>query len=108
MNRALPSAGEIWIHFKEKQYRIITLAEDAKTGESYVVYQALYGSYGHYLRPLAMFMSEVDHQKYPDCQQTWRFEKLPNMCSWKPEFARQTNVQHTRKKGASDSCLKEK
>lgn len=81
MNRALPSAGEIWIHFKEKQYRIITLAEDAKTGESYVVYQALYGSYGHYLRPLAMFMSEVDHQKYPDCQRTWRFEKLPNMCS---------------------------
>lgn len=32
MNRALPSAGEIWIHFKEKQYRIITMAEDAKTG----------------------------------------------------------------------------
>lgn len=108
MNRALPSAGEIWIHFKEKLYRIITLAEDAKTGESYVVYQALYGSYGHYLRPLDMFMSEVDHQKYPDCQRTWRFEKLPNMCSWKPEFARQTNVQHTRKKGASDSCLKKK
>lgn len=99
MNRALPSAGEIWIHFKEKQYRIITMAEDVKTGESYVVYQALYGSYGHYLRPLDMFMSEVDHQKYPDCQRTWRFEKLPNMCSWKPEFARQTNVQHTRKKG---------
>ena len=43
MDRALPSSGEIWIHFKEKQYRIITLAEDAKTGESYVVYQALYG-----------------------------------------------------------------
>lgn len=38
MDRALPSSGEIWIHFKEKQYRIITLAEDAKTGESYVVY----------------------------------------------------------------------
>jgi hypothetical protein len=35
MDRALPSSGEIWIHFKEKQYRIITLAEDAKTGESY-------------------------------------------------------------------------
>ena len=34
MNRALPSAGEIWIHFKEKQYRIITMAEDAQTGVS--------------------------------------------------------------------------
>lgn len=97
MDRALPQAGEIWLHFKQKQYRIITLAEDSRTGEAYVVYQALYGSYGHYLRPLSMFMSEVDHVKYPDVRQKWRFEKLPNMCSWKPELARRTDVHDTTK-----------
>lgn len=82
--RAIPNAGEIWLHFKGKQYRILAIAEDTRTGERYVVYKALYGTYGDYVRPLSMFMSEVDHKKYPDVTQMWRFEKLPNLCSWNP------------------------
>lgn len=82
--RTLPNDGEIWLHFKGKQYRIIAIAEDTKTGKTYVVYKALYGTYGDYIRPLSMFMSEVDHEKYPDATQRWRFEKLPNLCSWNP------------------------
>ena len=69
MNRELPKAGEIWLHFKNNKYLIITVAE-------FVVYKALYGEYKDYIRPLDMFMSEVDHEKYPDVQQKYRFEKF--------------------------------
>ena len=74
--RELPKAFEQYRHFKGKLYQILNLAKDSETMEDVVVYQALYGDYQIYVRPLDMFMSEVDKDKYPNVQATYRFEKV--------------------------------
>lgn len=67
--------GDVVRHFKGNQYEILYIARDSETTKEVVVYRALYGDRGVWVRPLDMFLSPVDREKYPDVQQTYRFEK---------------------------------
>lgn len=55
---------------------MLCVAQHTESGEHMVVYQALYGSFGMFVRPLDMFMEPVDRRKYPDVIQEFRFERL--------------------------------
>ena len=80
--------GDIVKHFKRELsqdvlerepnqylYEVVSWARHSETDEHYVVYRALYGSKETWVRPYAMFMEEVDRQKYPQVRQAYRFEK---------------------------------
>jgi len=73
--------GKKYRHFKGKEYQVLDIVNDSESNnkEEYdkvVVYQALYGEKLKWARPYDMFNSEVDHEKYPNVEQKYRFEEI--------------------------------
>lgn len=80
MDRSTPKASEVFKHFKGNCYKILAVGHHSETKEKLVVYYDLSGKNSTVedpcIRPLEMFMSEVDHKKYPNVNQKYRFERL--------------------------------
>lgn len=66
--------GRVVRHFKGKDYLVMDVAEHTETGATLVIYKALYGDNLVYARPIKMFLSEVDRNKYPNVTQKYRLE----------------------------------
>ena len=73
--------GATYRHFKGNLYKVLDIVYDSESNDDkelkkVVIYQALYGENLKWARPYDMFNSEVDHQKYPDIKQKYRFEEI--------------------------------
>ena len=64
----------VYRHFKGKYYYVEDVAIHSEDKSEYVVYRRLYDDHSLWIRPKEMVLSEVDHEKYPECKQKYRFE----------------------------------
>lgn len=76
MQREIPQPGQFYRHFTNKLYQIIAVATEAETGENLVIYQALYGNFKIYARPLDAFLAPVDKETYSQATQNWQFQRV--------------------------------
>ena len=75
----------IYKHFKGDYYFVEDIAIDSETDQELVIYRMLYGDCHLYARPKDICLSEVDHEKYPQVEQKYRFE-LQDIASVKDKF----------------------
>lgn len=97
--------GSVYKHFKNKNYLILDIVNDCESNndieyKKIVIYKALYGDFLTWARPLEMFASEVDREKYPEVNQKYRFEEvdiededLKNIRKYIDDYKEKINVE---------------
>lgn len=66
--------NRVYKHFKGNYYLVVDIGTYSETLEKCVIYRKLYGDGSLWIRPLDDFLSEIDHEKYPDVKQKYKFE----------------------------------
>lgn len=66
----------IYKHFKGDYYLVEEIAKDCETLEDLVIYRKLYEDGSCWVRPLKDFMGKVNHEKYPNVEQKYKFELI--------------------------------
>lgn len=68
--------GKKYLHFKGGVYVVDDIVVHSETAELLVVYSSYLQENLSWARPLNMFLSKVDKEKYPDVEQEMRFEEV--------------------------------
>ena len=68
--------NHIYQHYKGDKYIVVGTGTHSETLEEYVIYRALYGDGKVWIRPMSLFLDEIDHQKHPGIKQKYRFQEL--------------------------------
>ena len=95
MERKRPVPGMFYRHFKGNIYQIRELAKDSETEEDMVIYQGMYPPFQVWVRPLSMFLDRVDHEKYPECRQQYRFESVVFQNTSQRDVVQESGVANT-------------
>lgn len=72
----VPASGDLYRHFTDKIYQVVTAAVHAQSGEKMVVYQEMSGNFGVYVMPLSQFLGRIDDGRYPKASQKHLFEQI--------------------------------
>lgn len=69
-----PTKATVFKHFKGQEYKVVAIARDSENLEEKVIYRGEYENNPLWIRSYKDFFSEVDHEKYPEIKQKYRFE----------------------------------
>lgn len=74
--------GKRYRHFKGNVYIVTDIAVHSESAECMVIYKSFEKPSLVWVRPLTMFLSKVDKEKYPEVEQEYRFEELNNQTNF--------------------------